>query len=202
LGYTGDTLTDINLDGFYIDKYEVTNLSYETCVVAGACLPPKSNYSYTRDPYYGNPRYWNYPVIHVNWYMAKMYCNWRSARLPTEAEWEKAAQRLSMTDIRVSCDYANTYGCEGDTSMVGSRPLGASIYGVLDLQGNVLEWTSSVYMSLPYIYNDGRENQDSTDNRVLRGGAWNREDIDWRLEDPPDFNSNTIGFRCARDANP
>ena len=100
----------IYLNDYYIDKYEVTNGFYELCVNTGACESPKYLGSFTRGYYFGHPGYDNYPVIFVDWNMAKTYCEWRGARLPTEAEWEKAARG---TDGRShpwgTCSIDNTY---------------------------------------------------------------------------------------------
>src|SRR4030042_215371 len=87
------------LDAYYIDLIEVTNAMYRACVGAGSCTPPGQIKSSTRADYYGNPDFDDYPVIHVNWNQAVSYCSWRNARLPTEAEWEKAA---GGTDGRIS----------------------------------------------------------------------------------------------------
>ena len=82
----------VYLNGFYMDKYEVTNQLYKACVEAEACEQPKQSNSATHPSYYGNPDFDNYPVIYVEWTMAQNYCTWRGAQLPTEAQWEKAAR--------------------------------------------------------------------------------------------------------------
>ena len=82
----------VNLEAFYIDKYEVTNEMYDACVYAVECRKPQKLGSAKQVTYFANPVFANYPVLYVDWKMANAYCAWRGARLPTEAEWEKAAR--------------------------------------------------------------------------------------------------------------
>ncbi len=197
----------VYLDAFWIDQTEVTNAMYVECVADGDCLPPASTRSYTHDSYYVNPDFDNYPVIYVNWNKANTYCKWARRELPTEAEWEKAARGLGALSYPwgegVDCNNANyKTSCVGDTTQVGNYPDSASVYDVFDLSGNVWEWTSSLFKPYPYIFVDGREDMNSTGNRVIRGGAWD----DWwysalstyRSDFRPYSESIDIGFRCSR----
>ena len=208
----------LSLDAFYMDKYEVTNAHYADCVTAGICQPPHETTSYFRSSYYGDARYDHFPVIYVDWYMAQTYCGtWRAARLPTEAEWEKAARgtdgRTYPWGEEISCDKANYDGdpdpdlyCVGETAAVGSYEGGQSPYGLYDMAGNVFEWVSSLNKAYPYDAADGREVVTGGGSRVIRGGGWAHDSHDvqvfYRSWVGPDQFESVIGFRCAMDATP
>ena len=210
----------VHVDDFWIDQTEVTNLMYALCVEAGVCQEPTSTGSDTHSSYYGNAEFDNYPVIYVDWSMAKTYCEWAGRRLPTEAEWEKAARGenasvypwgdtfdgslVNFCDTNCPFDDGNKSFNDGfaDVAPVGSYPSGKSVYGALDMAGNVWERVSSLYKPYPYDATDGRENLDSSDTRVLRGGAWDiydgsvRSAIRGRFD--PAVTDASVGFRCSR----
>lgn len=158
----------IFVGAFSIDKFEVTNARYLRCVEAGACTRPVGRG-------YDDATKTNLPVTIISWQQAVRYCRWAGKRLPTEAEWEKAAR---STDGRrypwgesFQADRANV-GYTTGTAAVGSYPEGASPYGAMDMAGNVWEWTSSLYKPYPYDPHDGREDLNARGSRVERGGSW------------------------------
>lgn len=209
----------VHVDAFYIDRMEVSNADYAACVAAGACPPPLAVSSNTRDDYTTNPAYANYPVVQVDWGRAAAYCSWRGQRLPTEAEWEKAARG---TDRRwfpwgneiPDCSMANiahldNSPCFGDTTPVDAYPEGASPYGAINMAGNVREWVSDLYESRAYItapyYNPQGPERTDKGEHLVRGGSW-ADHIDgasntWaRTDEKGIYHMEAIGFRCARTA--
>jgi formylglycine-generating enzyme required for sulfatase activity len=187
------------LPAFYIDRTEVTNAQYKAYCDATGYPPPAHwhNGAY-------RPEQAQHPVTHVNWYEAQAYARWVGKRLPTEAEWEKAARgtdgrRYPWGD---TWDIARVASNREGPGPVGSKPEGASPYGALDMASNVFEWTADWYDAYPgsnlkirgygQIY------------RVIRGGGFDAHDRDaatvHRAVLPPQVRSEWAGFRCARDA--
>jgi len=216
---TGDAderpVHNVWLSGFWIDRYEVTNAQYRSCVSTGPCKRPAYNKSNTREPYFDDPKYNDYPVIFVSSDDAKIYCQWRGKRLPTEAEWEKAASWDWRTGTKFTWPWGNTFdnskvrdGQTNDTMPVGSHPQGASPYGAMDMAGNVLEWTADYYDADYYDASPSSNPKGPVQGygRVVRGGGWWDVDYDLRTTRRQQRDANArqmyLGFRCARDSNP
>jgi len=200
----------VSLDDYYIDKFEVTNALYKVCVEAGKCDQPIHPYFFPESPnkiYYGNSQYDDYPVVYVDWNMAESYCKWRDARLPTEAEWEKAARGDPDTRIypwqgsELACQKANFQNCISRTSEVGNYEDGKSPYGVYDMAGNVWEWVADWYSESYYKTSllSNPSGPISGQSRVLRGGSWAKYDIrvSNRVNYAPTYTNFDTGFRCA-----
>ena len=225
--------TKITLHSFYMDKVEVTNGMYLLCVQAGACGVPHLGKqpvfkSSTRESYFRNTEFNDYPVVYVGWGDADAYCKWAGRRLPTEAEWEYAARGAFPSlntypwgDQAPDASYANFNYYVGDTTRVGSFPAGISPFGILDMAGNVAEWVNDFYD--PNYYSQGvslnptgpiaRSNFFA---RVVRGGSFGDPAHYIRVSkrsstvgpdpsQPPETDlwygnsAPTIGFRCASD---
>lgn len=201
----------ITLSAYEIDKYEVTNARYANCVTAGGCSAPWTNRSNTRTSYYGDAEFANYPVIYVNWFQADEFCKWEGKRLPTEAEWEKAARGIQDTrkfpwgDAVPDCTRANYQpSCTGDTSPVDAYPSGVSPFGVMNMSGNVWEWVNDWYQGDYYYVSPAIDPQGPStgEKRVWKGGAWyywaSYARITYRNRSYPEGFDHSVGFRCAR----
>lgn len=196
------------LSAFWIDKTEVTNAMYNQCVRDQVCQKPLIVASTSRVNYYSSSAFADYPVIGVTYNEAKSYCEWAERRLPTEAEWEKAARGVEGNNYpwgnsNPSCSVTNFQGCVGDTEKVGSYTAGGSTFGVLDLAGNVFEWVSDLYQQTYYETSPLVNPTGPTEGafQVARGGAWNSNDNVIRASNRTmmgaDSRSNNLGFRCA-----
>ncbi|MDP2778343.1 MAG: SUMF1/EgtB/PvdO family nonheme iron enzyme, partial [Anaerolineales bacterium] len=218
---------EVYLNAFWVDQVEVTNGMYNLCVRAGSCRPPARNSSDNRLEYFGNPEFQDYPVVHVAWYDAHIYCQWAERRLPTEAEWEHAARGDDKRNFPWGDEPPNEYNSNslnivGDTSRVGSYAEGASPFGALDMAGNVWEWVADRYKPNYYETSPAENPTGPTDDtvfsdlRVIRGGSYQDDGIILRLANrsflagpnplaqPTDAayygrSSARIGFRCAND---
>jgi len=200
----------VMLDAFWIDKFEVTNAMYALCVKVGKCPLPQSPKSSTRTAYFSNPQYDNHPVIYVTWENANTYCSWTGRRLPSEAEWEKAARgtdgRIYPWGNQFDGAKVNSYDSNprvGDTTEAGKYSSGASPYSALDMAGNIWEWVKDWYDG-NYYRNSPAQNPTgpiSGTYRVLRGGAWSSNDYNIRASIRSGFDPSNafdyIGFRCA-----
>jgi formylglycine-generating enzyme required for sulfatase activity len=199
----------VYLDAFWIYQTEVTNAMYEECVADGVCEEPLIKESSTRSEYYGIAQHAEYPVIHTTWENAKTYCEWVGHRLPTEAEWEKAARGIDGRTYPwgedLNCELANIRGCVYDTTQVGIYLEGASQYSALDMAGNAYEWVAdwydeNYYDRSPYMNPPGPS---TGFYRVQRGGDFNSHKfgIGIRTSSRSFFNPDNpllnSGFRCA-----
>jgi len=190
----------IYLGDFYIDRYEVTNAKYKEFIEATGYSHIPTHWESGTHP----PDQADHPVVNVNWYDAAAYCKWAGRRLPTEAEWEKAARGSDGREYAwgntFDKDRANVRGSA--TAPVGSFENGKSPYGVYDMTGNVWEWTSTLLRAYPYDARDGREDIEAEGYRVLRGGAFtvtrHLTRAARRGDGYPTEKDGSIGVRCVR----
>ncbi|MBS3784782.1 MAG: SUMF1/EgtB/PvdO family nonheme iron enzyme [Anaerolineae bacterium] len=205
----------VYLEAFYIDRFEVSNEQY--LQFFESTMGQRRSYTYldpkTENPdshiVYQNGRYTveagyeQHPVTLVSWYGAQAYCEDRGGRLPTEAEWEKAARgpngRAYPWGDDLDRTRLNAGWRIGDTTPVGNYPTGTSPYGVHDVAGNVWEWTADWYQPYPASLYDSVFFGEKY--KVVRGGSWNHPDWDARTTQRdlahPARRIHVVGFRCA-----
>ena len=207
--HNSQPVRQVTLDAYWIDKYEVTKRQYQQCVDLEVCSKPSIAFGADYD---------QHPVFGVTWYQAETYCDWVEGRLPSEAEWEKAARgehgnKYPWGNEAPSARLLNFKNTKG-TMPVGSFPEGASPYGALDMAGNVQEWVYDWYAET-YDAEQTKNPQGSKNgtNRVLRGGYSGSYSITvhsafrtyanpvtitkyWYYYGTP-FYDNIIGFRCV-----
>ena len=194
----------VHIDAFYMDIYAVTNSLYGQFIEATDHAAP----DYWTDPGFSAP---DQPVVGVNWHDAVAYAEWAGKRLPTEAEWEKAARgglagkRFPWGDD-ITLNDAN-YGISERDKQVYTLPVGnfaPNGYGLYDMAGNVWEWCLDWYDEDYYASAEVRNPQgpDTGEERVLRGGSWDYpasfQGVNYRLSLNPLHSNVFVGFRCAR----
>ena len=212
----------VHLDAFYIDKHEVTNAQYEAFIANGGYQNQnfwttegwdfiqnnqiKTPLQYGENSVSTEP---DHPVIGVSWYEADAYAAWSGKRLPTEAEWEKAAKgtewRVYPWGNEMDFSKLSYFPHVTKVQAVGSFPSGASPYGVMDMAGSVWEWCSDWYAD-NYYSKSPQQNPigpNKGEHRVLRGGGWDSIRLQlrtpYRYYDKEDRRTYNIGIRCVHD---
>ncbi len=206
--------TEIDVNDFYMSRFPVTNLEYQEFIDEEIGFPVP----YSENPGF-EPYNWNltarrfpegqedYPVVGVSWEDARKYCTWRGdVRLPTEAEWERAARGTDgrewpWGDWQDECCNSEEAGEEKILPVGKYSPKGDSAEGVADLAGNVQEWCSNIWKPYPYVEDDGREDPQASGDRMLRGGAFTQARFKVRgafrhMRSPSD-RGFSIGFRTV-----
>lgn len=199
-----DPAHEVILDAFYIDIYEVTNEAYKKYVQAvGYKKPP-----YWDDPNFNGPRQ---PVVGVSWKGAQKFCNWKNMRLPTEAEWEKAARGKRPVKYPWGNEVPDSTRLNYNktlekTAEVGSYESGKSDFGIHDMSGNVSEWVYDWHDPEYYLFSpkESPPGPKKGQYKVIRGGNWRNHAEDVRLTyrnaTVPKLKSTIVGFRCAASA--
>ena len=211
----------VEVGEFFIDRAPVTNTQFAAFLKGAGVKGPNGEHWYDVDDndarihqrngkWVSDSDYENHPAVEVSWFGAAAYCQWAGKRLPTEAEWEKAARGTdgrkypwgNEAPDRSRAQFSAGYN---QTIPVGNLPKGASAYGLLDMAGNTWEWVSSAYLPYPYDARDGREDLTRQLDRGTRGGGHDStaEQLSATYRGrhvSRNFRSghHNIGFRCAR----
>lgn len=208
---------EVQLDNYYIDKFELTNGRYLAFVKATGHRIPQNPKNPTRNLWQADTiteALVDRPVINVDWADAAAYCAWAGKRLPSEAEWEKAAKgtadrRFPWGNVEPTNKHLNfnqQWIGEKTLMPVGSYEAGKSPFGVYDMGGNVWEWVNDWYDPMYYEKSPAKnpKGPESGTKRVLRGSGWENETptvrIFTRVEGDPANRNESTGFRCAMDA--
>ncbi len=210
----------VTLDAYWIDRTEVSNASFADCVAAGGCHERTPPYhagvsSANRPDYYGFPEFDPYPVLIYDSAEAAAYCEWAGKQLPTEAQWEKAASGTNDNRIypwgdEIDCERAAyNLSCDTfDTVPVDANPSGASVYGALNMGGNVWEWVGDLYSAEYYAVSptDNPTGPAEGRYRTRRGGGWHSRGRDSRVANRADgkplhYFDGQMGLRCAVSAS-
>lgn len=206
------------LSRFQIDRSEVTQAAYMACVAAGKCREPdlRACYVWVDGEFKQGAKLPKdligpkHPAICVTWEQATEYCAWRGKRLPTEAEWERAARGVGRRifpwgDRKPTCARAQFHDCGGDrTRAVGSSPAGATPEGLQDMSGNVAEWVADWYHKRYYrdIARTDPISGKGSELRTIRGGSYYEDERSlrgsYRYALTPTYGFSFVGFRCAR----
>lgn len=206
------------LDAYYIDKFEVTNGRYLEFVKMTGHRAPQHPKDQTRTLWQGSTMSESLaerPVINVDWYDADAYCRWAGKRLPTEAEWEKAARgtdqrRFPWGNVEPTHKHLNyNQSWQGEKTLmpVGSYEAGKSPYGAYDMAGNVWEWVADWYDATYYEKSQANnpKGPESGTHKVLRSSGWHVETplvrIFTRVKADPLTRNHSTGFRCAMPAD-
>jgi formylglycine-generating enzyme required for sulfatase activity len=208
---------DVFVDTFFIDKFEMTNGRYLEFVTATGHRVPQNSKNPTRNLWQGDAipdSLTDRPVINVDWFDAEAYCTWAGRRLPTEAEWEKAAKgtadrRFPWGNVEPTIKHLNfnqRWIGEKTLMPVGSYEAGKSPFGAYDMAGNVWEWVNDWYDAKYYEKSPEKnpKGPDAGTKKVIRGAGWQNETptvrIFTRVDSDPTIRNESTGFRCAMDA--
>lgn len=198
----------VYLSSYWLDIYEVTNARYRQCVEGGGCTVPKDRMTFDE------PQNAQHPVTNVTWNQARSFCQWQGKRLPTEAEWEKAARGTDgrrypwgndETVLRTRMRNGELKTGASGAALVDRQAATGSPYGVLNLIGSVSQWVKDWYAEDFYKTSPARDPQGPARGsfRVLRGGEWNEKPPDFRASyrgwDEVTYWGPTVGIRCAED---